>query len=330
MKLPEVGKSGQEKLASAKILIVGMGGLGCPAAQYLVAAGVGTLGLMDHDTVHLSNLHRQILYSESDIGKSKTKVAKKALYKLNSDGDLISIEERLSDKNAISLFNEYDVIIDGSDNFQTKYLINDACVLTNKPWIYASIYKYQGQLSVFNYDDGPTYRCLFPAATSRNISCEEVGVIGVMPGVLGTLQAAEAIKIILGTGKTLSGKVKIIDLLRLNDQIIHLQRNEEQVEKVKQRGLVPEIIRCELASADVFYLDVREPYEEPQAMAHNILAISLDQLESRYQEIPKDRQVHVFCKSGICSQTAIEYLSDNFGFSNLVNVEKGIQSIIKK
>lgn len=330
IKLPEVGSSGQEKLGNAKVLIVGMGGLGCPAAQYLVAAGVGTLGLMDHDLVNLSNLHRQILYTESDIGKPKVDIAKTALQKLNSDVNLITISERLNENNALSLFEDYDLIIDGSDNFQTKYLINDACVLTHKPWIYASIYKYQGQLSVFNYENGPTYRCLFPTTTNRNVSCEEVGVIGVLPGVLGTLQAAEAIKIVLNTGSILSDKLKVIDLLTHQDQMINLQRNEEQIEKVKNRGLKPEIIHCELASTDKLYLDVREPYEEPQPQNSNILSIPLNQLEKRHLEIPKDQQVYVVCQSGIRSMKAIEYLKANYGFTNLVNVEDGIQSILKQ
>lgn len=330
IKLPEVGSAGQEKLGNSKVLIVGMGGLGCPAAQYLAAAGVGTLGLMDHDLVNLSNLHRQILYGEADVGKPKVEIAKSALQKLNSDVNLISIPERLDENNALSLFEEYDLIIDGSDNFQTKYLINDACVLTNKSWIYASIYKYQGQLSVFNYENGPTYRCLFPTTTNQNVSCEEVGVIGVLPGVLGTLQATEAIKMILKTGSVISGKLKIIDLLTNQDQLINLQRNTEQVQKVKNRGLKPEIIECELDSADKLYLDVREPFEEPRPQNANIISIPLNQLKNRYQEIPKDRQVHVFCQVGIRSKNAIEYLSDNFGFTNLVNVDDGIQSILKQ
>lgn len=330
MKLPEVGSTGQEKLGNANVLIVGMGGLGCPAAQYLVAAGVGTLGLMDHDLVNLSNLHRQILYTEADVGKPKVDVAKKALQKLNSDVSLIPVSERLNEDNALSLFEEYDLILDGSDNFQTKYLINDASVLTNKPWIYASIYKYQGQLSVFNYANGPTYRCLFPTTTNRNVSCEEVGVIGVLPGILGILQATEAIKMILNAGSVISGKLKIIDLLTHQDQIISLPRNEEQIEKVKSRGLKPEIISCELASTDKLYLDVRDPYEDPRPENSNILSIPLNQLEDRHHEIPTDHQVYVFCQSGIRSVEAIEYLNARFGFTNLVNVEDGIQSILKK
>jgi sulfur-carrier protein adenylyltransferase/sulfurtransferase len=330
IKLPEIGIPGQEKLGNAKILIVGMGGLGCPAAQYLAAAGVGTLGLMDHDLVNLSNLHRQILYTESDIGKPKVEVAKTALQKLNSDVKLITISERLNENNAISQFEEYDLILDGSDNFQTKYLINDASVLTGKPWIYASIYKYQGQLSVFNYEDGPTYRCFFPSATNRNVSCEEVGVIGVLPGVLGVLQASEAIKLILNTGNILSGQLKIIDLLTLQDQVISFRKNDEQVEKIKARGLEPEIIQCELVSTDTLYLDVRDVYEEPRPQNQNIITIPLNQLEERHHEIPKDQQIYVFCQSGIRSVEAIEYLNIHFGFTNLVNVEKGIQSILKQ
>ena len=197
IKLDEVGNSGQEKLRNASVLIVGVGGLGCPAAQYLVGAGIGRIGLMDHDRVSLSNLHRQTLFSEGDIGNSKAKVAQEKLQQLNSEIELIAIEDALTIANAENLFNEYDIILDGTDNFETKYLINDACILTGKPWVYASIYKHEGQLSIFNYQDGPSYRCLFPKTTLQNISCEATGVLGVTPGILGTLQAAEVLKMTL-------------------------------------------------------------------------------------------------------------------------------------
>lgn len=330
IKLPEIGPEGQDTLCNAKVLIIGMGGLGCPAAQYLAAAGVGRVGLMDHDQVNASNLHRQILYTEADIGKPKVAVAKTALQKLNSDVTFIPVLERLDQNNALSLFNDYDIILDGSDNYQTKYLINDACVLTNKPWIYASIYKYQGQLSVFNYENGPTYRCLFPSTTNRNVSCAEVGVIGVLPGILGVLQASEAIKMILKLGSVISGKLKIIDLLTHRDQLISLQRDDEQVDKVQSRGLTPEVIRCELTSEDKLYLDVREPFEEPRPDQPNVLNIPVSQLKERHHEIPTESRVYVFCQSGIRSREAIEFLNEAFGFNNLENVEAGIQSIIKE
>lgn len=328
--LPEVGPSGQEKLARAKVLIVGMGGLGCPAAQYLAAAGVGTLGLMDDDLIQVSNLHRQILYTESDVGQPKSTTAKIVLQNLNSNVNINAINEWLTADNALTLFEKYDLIIDGSDNFQTKYLINDAAVLTGKPWIYGSIYKFQGQLSVFNYSNGPTYRCLFPTTTNSNVSCEEVGVIGALPGILGILQASEAIKIILKTGNILSGMLKIIDLMTHQDQLIQLQRNSSEIDAVKSRGLKPEILQCTVATEDRLYLDVRDKFEEPKIGDSNVLKIPLNRLQERHGDIPTDQKVHVICQTGNRSSQAIEYLHSHFGFTNLVNIEGGIQAIMKQ
>jgi adenylyltransferase/sulfurtransferase len=328
--LPEIGASGQQKLKRAKVLIVGMGGLGCPAAQYLTAAGVGTLGLMDHDLIQATNLHRQILYKESDVGQPKVTTAKTALQNLNSDVNINAINDWLTAENALSQFEEYDLIIDGSDNFQTKYLINDAAVLTGKPWVYGSIYKFQGQLSVFNYSNGPTYRCLFPTTTNRNVSCDEVGVIGALPGVLGILQASEAIKIILDTGNILSGKLKIIDLMTHQDQLIQLRRDDSKIEEIKNRGLKPEIFRCTLESGDKLYLDVRDKFEEPLLDESNVLKIPINRLEDHHSDIPTDRHVHVICQTGNRSKQAIKYLHSHHGFTNLVNVDGGIQAIMKQ
>lgn len=329
IQLPELGLQGQEKLNRAKVLIVGVGGLGCPVAQYLIAAGVGTIGLMDYDCVDVSNLHRQILFTQSDIGKPKAEAAKEALTRMNDEADIYTFTEGLTPKNALSIFPEYDLVIDGTDNFQSKYLINDACVKTDKPWVYASIYKYQGQLSVFNYKNGPTYRCLFPKISSKDISCEETGVIGVLPGILGTLQAAEALKIISGIGNVLSGKLKIVDTLTMQDQLIYFERNEDQITFVNERDLKLEATNCKLKSPDTIYLDVREPFEQPKPESENILHIPLNQLKERHSEIPKDQTVHVYCQSGIRSKKAIQLLSENFGFTNLYNVNEGIQDIIK-
>ncbi len=236
IKLNEVGDSGQVKLRNASILIVGVGGLGCPAAQYLAGAGVGKMGLMDHDRVSLSNLHRQTLFSEGDIGKSKAAVAKEKLEQLNSEIELIAIEKALSIDNAEKLFSQYDIILDGTDNFETKYLINDACILSGKPWVYASIYKNEGQLSVFNYQEGPSYRCLFPKTTQQNISCEATGVLGVTPGILGTLQAAEVLKMILEIGTVLSGKLKLINILSGSEQVLNIQKRAGRDRKDQGSG----------------------------------------------------------------------------------------------
>jgi molybdopterin/thiamine biosynthesis adenylyltransferase/rhodanese-related sulfurtransferase len=327
--LPEIGIEGQKKLRAARVLIVGVGGLGCPVAQYLVAAGVGTLGLLDYDRVDISNLHRQILFTETDVDKPKAEAAKAALQKLNQEVEIYTYVDKLTQENAITLFKNYDLVIDGTDNFQAKYLINDACVLTSKAWVYASIYKFQGQLSVFNYKNGPTYRCLFPKVPTQNHSCEETGVLGILPGVLGTLQAAEAMKVILGLGTILSGKLKIVDTLTMQDQLISFVRNEKQVKVIKDRGLMVEAVHCELQDKNKFYLDVREPFEEPTPVAAHLLRIPLNLLNDRYREIPQDQEVYVFCQSGIRSEKAIQLLSEEYGFKNLINVKGGIQTILK-
>lgn len=237
IKLKEVGPEGQEQLRNAKVLIVGVGGLGCPAAMYLVGAGVGKIGLMDHDKVEMSNLHRQVLFQESDVGRPKAVVAKQRLEKQNSEVQFEIYEEPLTTENAEKIINQYDVVLDGTDNFETKYLINDACILVDKPWVFASIYKNEGQLSVFNYNDGPTYRCVFPKSTRQNISCEATGVLGVLPGILGTLQAAEVLKIILGAGEVLSGKIKLINMMQASEQTIKINKRPEEVEKYAKKGL---------------------------------------------------------------------------------------------
>lgn len=330
IKLPEVGEVGQEKLKEAKVLVVGVGGLGCPAAQYLTAAGVGHIGLLDHDKIDLTNLHRQILFAEEHVGHAKAEVAKAVLKQQNSKVRFTTYVERLTLENALEIINEYDIVLDGSDNFQTKYLINDACVLLDKPFVGASIYKYQGQLSVFNYRNGPTYRCLYPQHHYRdNSNCEDTGVLGVLPGLMGVMQATEAIKVILEMGEVLSGKMKLTDVLTFSDRLIRFQRNESQIELVRARPLQLEQITCEVEDQYKIYLDVREPYEEPKVVHPNVLSIPLNQLISRHGEIPKDQLVHVFCQSGIRSKKAIARLHKEYGFTNLVDVEDGIESIIQ-
>ena len=329
IKLPEVGIHGQEKIQRSKVLIVGMGGLGCPVAQYLAAAGIGTLALMDHDQVDWSNLHRQILYGAADVGKPKAEAAREKLQLQNENIRFETYTEGLNQKNALQIIKKYDVVVDGSDNFQTKYLINDACLLAGKPWVYASIYKYEGQLSVFNYQQGPSYRCLFPKIPLTDISCEETGVIGVLPGILGTYQAAEVLKIILGIGQALSGKLKIIHTLSMQEQMITFQRNEARIQEVMQRGLTSEVSNCELMDKNKIYLDVREAHEQPRPEQERILNIPMPQLQERYHEVPLDKTVHVYCQSGIRSKQAIQLLEEKYGFKNLVNVEGGIQSLLK-
>jgi len=328
IKLNEVGISGQEKLRNASVLIVGVGGLGCPAAQYLAGAGIGKIGLMDYDKVTITNLHRQILYTESDLEKSKALVAKEKLQGLNSEIELIAIEEALTIENAENYFRQYDLILDGTDNFETKYLINDACILTGKIWVYASVYKNEGQLSVFNYREGPSYRCLFPKTTRQNISCEATGVLGVVPGILGILQAAEVLKIILGVGNVFSGKLKLVNIFSGTEQILNIQKKQEEIDKIRKQGIIPVSIACEVKDAGKTYLDVREAFEQPKVKSENVIHIPFGDLQNRLNEIPKKEGVLVFCQSGKRSLAAIELLQKDFGFDNLKNVEGGIETII--
>ncbi len=320
IKLTEVGEDGQAKLQQAKVLIIGAGGLGCPAALYLTAAGIGTIGLVDHDNVDETNLHRQILFTEKDIGRPKVEAAKDALEQRNSNIVIKAYAHPLNLENAYKLFTDYDFILDGTDNFQTKYLINDTCVKADKPFIGASIYKYQGQLSVFNYQNGPTYRCLYPTHHYKdNSNCEETGVLGVLPGVMGTLQAAEAIKIILGIGSPLVGKLKVLDTLTMKEQLISFGKNEKEVDRIKSEPLALEVAKCSLKETDHVYLDVRDLFEQPRPESEQLLEIPLNQLGDRHKEIPRDKKVHVYCQSGIRSKKAITLLEKEYGFDNLVD-----------
>lgn len=328
IKLEEIGNSGQEKLLNAKVLIIGVGGLGCPAAQYLAGAGIGKLCLVDHDRVSLSNLHRQVLFSESDLGKPKVEVAREKLRQLNSEIEIEILQEALTLENAENLFRQYDIILDGTDNFETKYLINDAAILAGKPWVSASIYKNEGQLSVFNFKDGPSYRCLFPKTTRQNISCEATGVLGVTPGLLGMLQATEILKIVLGVGNVFSGKLKLINMLSGSEEIIKIKKRPEEIEKIKQEGVIPVKVQCKVRDESRKYLDIREIFEQPRINSENVIQIPMSMLDERIWEIPKREEIHVFCQSGKRSEKVVELLKAEYGFENLKNVEGGVAAVI--
>ncbi len=325
--LEEVGTEGQQRLAKARVLIVGVGGLGAPAALYLAGAGVGTLGLVDHDRVDITNLHRQPIYTELDLGKPKAEAAAARLRQLHSTIELHVYSRAFDRKLAEEILTSYDVVVDGTDNFETKYLINDSCLLAGIPWVYASVYKYQGQLSVFNYHEGPTYRCLFPSPPDTLLSCELTGVLGVVPGTLGLLQATEVLKMVLGVGEVCSGRVRILDLLQGSDYSLEVQRNPAEIVKIRRNGVLPVLASCKLQDAPGWYLDVRETYEQPRARGANLLRIPLGQLDSRHAEIPRDQPVAVFCQSGNRSSQAIRLLRDTYGFNNLSQVEGGIETI---
>ncbi|MES2139184.1 MAG: molybdopterin-synthase adenylyltransferase MoeB [Bacteroidota bacterium] len=353
--LPEIGMTGQKKIKSARVLVIGAGGLGCPALQYLTAMGIGEIGIIDFDKVEESNLQRQILYSVDDIGKLKTEAAISKLSKQNPFVKFNSYSIRLDNQNAIELFSGYDLIIDGTDNFATRYLVNDVCVLLNKPLVYGSIHKFEGQVSVLNYINssglaGPTYRCLFPTPpVSGSIpNCSEIGVLGVLPGIIGTFQATEAIKIISGIGEPLSGKLLLFDALAMNFQVIEIARNNEWISSAPKNieeflktdyeyfcgnknsgsstksisvGELKLIIKNNL---EVQLLDVRLPFEEPQISELVDLQIPLGDIHDQAHLISKEKKVIVFCKSGSRSLRAIEILEKDFGFTNLYNLEGGI------
>lgn len=237
--LPEVGEAGQKKLARAKVLVVGTGGLGCPVLQYLAAAGVGTIGIVDGDEVNETNLHRQVLYTNSDVGKPKVQVAAERLKQLNPEVEIQTFSEFLTAGNAMNIVANYDLIVDATDNFVARYRINDVCVKLGKPFVYGAIHRFEGQVSVFNYKGGPTYRCLFPdkPAESQIPNCNETGVLGVLPGIIGTHQATEVLKIILGIGEVLSGKLMTLNLLTNSTRTFEFSRNDEQVQKAKEKGV---------------------------------------------------------------------------------------------
>ena len=338
--LPEIGLEGQEKLKRAKVLVVGAGGLGCPVLQYLVSAGVGTIGIADGDMVDESNLQRQILYSFVDIGKFKAETAKRKLTALNSYCKLHASNCKLTAANALDLVQDYDLIIDGSDNFSTRYLVNDACVMLNKPLVFGSIFKFEGQVSVFNHRNGPTYRCLFPEPPQESPNCCEIGVLNVLPGIIGTMMANEALKIILGIGEVLSGKLFVFDALSSQANSISFEKNPANA---KINSLVDYESFCnpkgdsirEISSAElnklirqkekIQIIDVREPgeYSEFNINGQNI---PLNLLPDNVDRIPKDIPVIIHCKGGTRSKRAIELLQLDFGFTNLYNLTGGIEA----
>lgn len=342
LSLDNVGITGQEKLKSAKVLVIGAGGLGTPILQYLTAAGVGTIGIIDHDVVNESNLQRQVLYSTEDVGKSKVFVAIERLHQLNPFVTFIPYETALSVENALEIFQQYDIVLDGTDNFPTRYLVNDACVILNKPFVHGSIFKFQGQISVFNYQNGPSYRCLYPTAPSAEEApnCSEVGVLGVLPGVIGTKMATECLKMILGIGTILSGMVEVIDVLQNQNLSLKINRNEANFQSSKLEAsydaicndimelkatITPQELNQHIDSKDVIILDVREDFELDICSFENPLHIPLGQIPTRWNEIPKDTSVIAVCHHGIRSANAIAYLEQQ-GFENLSNLEGGIHA----
>jgi adenylyltransferase/sulfurtransferase len=343
LQLPEIGETGQAKLLAARVLVVGAGGLGCPILQYLAAAGVGTLGIADADKVELSNLQRQVLFGDADLDQPKVEAAARAVQRLNP---LLNCEEfptRVDLANVRDLVARYDVVVDGSDNFPTRYLLNDACVSLGKPLVSGAIYKFEGQVSVFNYQDGPTYRCLFPqppsAAEAPN--CDATGVLGVLPGLIGCAQATETLKVILGLGEVLRGRLWLFDALTFQTRILRFSRQPEQARINLDiasstdyaelcHSPLPEITTAELqaqleSEAPPFLLDVREPAEYEVSHLPGATLIPLAYLAERLEEVPRHHPVVVYCRSGRRSTAAIKQLQQ-FGYDNLVNLAGGLNA----
>ncbi len=349
--LPTFGIRAQARLKSAKVLIIGAGGLGCPVIQYLSAAGVGTMGIVDNDIVSLSNLQRQILYKESDIGKSKVACAATYVQEQNVNVQVIEHALWLNAENALELISNYQLVIDCTDNFPTRYLINDACVILDKPFIYGSIFRFEGQVAVFNLknngENSPTYRDIFPEppAPESVPNCEEGGVLGVLPGIIGSIQANEAIKVLAKIGKPLVGRLLIFDAWALESRVVKIRRNDslEPIEKLidydaycgikKSKEIdmnpgvneitVEELKSMKDANEDFQLIDVREPYEYEIANLGGTL-IPLGTIMDAVDQIDKEKKVVVHCRSGARSSNAIQFLQENFNYTNLVNLQGGI------
>ena len=355
--MPEVGMEGQKKLKAARVLCIGTGGLGSPLALYLAAAGVGTLGLVDFDVVDYTNLQRQIIHSTADVGRKKLDSAADKLKAINPFLNLKTFDLRLSSENALELFRDFDIIADGTDNFPTRYLVNDACVLTGKPNVYGSIFRFEGQASVFATEEGPCYRCLYPEPPPPGLvpSCAEGGVLGILPGLVGVMQATEVIKLILGIGDPLIGRLLLIDALGMKFRELKLRKNpacpvcgthptvtklidynefcgirgeEKSVDSATSDMQVEELKRRLDAGDDLFILDVREPNEYQICNLGGHL-IPLNDLPSRVHELDSSREIVAHCKMGGRSAKAVEFLQ-SVGFKRVKNLRGGILEWIDK
>jgi molybdopterin/thiamine biosynthesis adenylyltransferase/rhodanese-related sulfurtransferase len=332
--LPEIGEAGQYKLSKAKVLIIGAGGLGAAVLPYLAGAGVGEIGIVDDDVIEVSNLQRQVIYKTFAVGKYKVDEAKAMAAELNPLVKVNAIAEKLSEKNAISLFEKYDIIVDATDNLSIKYLISDACLITNKPMVYGSIFRFQGQVSVFNYQSGPTYSCLYPDEKSQSLNCADAGVIGISVGIIGLLQANEVIKMILQIGQVLSGKILVYNILNNEQQKYDFEKNtnvimtieafqekykvtENQIEEISASAILDEI-----DNDGVLFLDIRNEEELPKIKFINGIQIPLMNLESEIKKLNPNQTIYVYCQSGIRSRTAAELLQKK-EFKNVKSIAGG-------
>jgi sulfur-carrier protein adenylyltransferase/sulfurtransferase len=360
--MPEVGMDGQRRLRQSSVLCIGAGGLGSPAAMYLAAAGVGRIGIVDFDVVDYSNLQRQLLHGTPDVGRSKLASARDRITALNPHVQVDTYETALSSQNAMELFAPYDVILDGTDNFPTRYLVNDACVIAGKPNAYGSIFRFEGQASVFATKDGPCYRCLYPEPPPPGLvpSCAEGGVLGVLPGIIGVIQATEAIKLMIGIGEPLIGRFLIYDALKMRFRELKLKKdpecpvcgtnptvtklidydqfcgiapahaNENVGGTVNDWEITPVELKQKLDSGETpFILDVREPNEYQINRIPGSTLIPLGELPRRYQELPRDREIVAQCKMGGRSAKAMDFLK-SVGFTKVKNLKGGILEWVDK
>lgn len=352
--LPEVGMEGQIKLKNAKVLLVGTGGLGAPMALYLAAAGVGTIGLVDFDVVDRTNLQRQVIHGTGDVGKPKIVSAEESIVDINPNVHIIKHEVALTSENALEIIKDYDLVADGTDNFPTRYLVNDACVLLKKPNVYGSIFRFEGQSSIFATEDGPCYRCLYPEPPPPGLvpSCAEGGVLGILPGVVGLIQATEVVKLILGVGETLIGRLLLYDALNMKFRELKLRKNPEcpacgthptltklidyqqfcgvapATDTPKAENTVIEIepteVKAKLDRGDKFVLvDVREPHEWQIARIEGAQLIPLGDVPKRLNELNPGDEIVMHCKGGVRSAKAVQILQEA-GFKKVLNMKGGI------
>lgn len=347
--LPEVGLEGQKRLKAAKVLLVGAGGLGSPAAIYLAASGIGTIGIVDFDQVDLSNLHRQVMHGTPDIGRSKLDSAEDSIRAINPNVAVVKHAALLSSSNALDILKEYDLVVDGTDNFPTRYLVNDACVLLGKVNVYGSIFRFDGQATVFCAPDGPCYRCLYPEPPPPGVvpSCAEGGVLGVLPGIIGLIQSTEAVKLILGVGTPLTGRLLLYDALAMGFREIRIKRDPDCPSCGENRSIhalidyhqfcglpnpgtnteaelgVEELIAM-MERGDAFHLiDVREPHEFAVEHIPGAVLIPLGELENRLSELPQGDLLVMQCRSGQRSARACALLRSH-GFDRVINLKGGI------
>ncbi len=346
--LPEVGPEGQLALQEASVLVVGAGGLGSPALLYLAAAGIGRIGLIDDDTVDITNLQRQVLHSTSEVGESKAASAERRISDLNPEVIVEAIEGRLDASNALEIIDRYDIVIDGTDNFETRYLIGDACEILDKPWVFGSIHRFEGQVATFNHEGGPNYRDLFPEPPEDGLApnCAEAGVLGVLPGIIGSIQATEAIKLILGIGDSLSGELLVVDALNMKFRTLSFSKDEsrEVIKELRQESVEScssdsdssskvmlvispvEFVRRRDSGWDVFLLDVRRSEEEAIATLPGTgLRVEHNLIPMRMSDIPLDKDIVVYCRSGSRSAAVARYLvSSGLARGDVYNLRGGI------